>query len=77
MCIRDRKIDEADRQQIEQAKAELEEALQGTDNDLIEAKTQALTEAIYTVSAKMYEDANPQDVQDDVVDADYNIPEDD
>jgi len=73
----DEKIDEADRQQIEQAKAELEEALQGTDNDLIEAKTQALTEAIYTVSAKMYEDANPQDVQDDVVDADYNIPEDD
>ena len=70
----DEKIDEADRQQIEQAKAELEEALQGTDNDLIEAKTQALTEAIYTVSAKMYEDANPQDVQDDVVDADYNIP---
>jgi molecular chaperone DnaK len=71
------KIEEADRQQIEQAKTELEEALQGSDNDLIETKTQALTEAIYTVSAKMYEAANPQDGQDDVVDADYNIPEDD
>ncbi len=74
------KIEETDRQQIEQAKTELEEALQGSDTDLIETKTQALTEAIYTVSAKMYEAANPQDgqdVQDDVVDADYNIPEDD
>ena len=74
------KIEETDRLQIEQAKTEQEEALQGSDTDLIETKTQALTEAIYTVSAKMYEAANPQDgqdVQDDVVDADYNIPEDD
>ena len=71
------KIDDEAKQKIEQAKEELEEALKGDDIDLITAKTQALTEAVYEVSAKMYEDAKPQDAADDVVDAEYNIPEDD
>lgn len=73
-------IDEAAKQSINQAKSELEEALQGQDYDQIAAKTEALTQAIYAVSSKMYEQANPganQGAQDDVFDADYNIPEDD
>lgn len=73
-------IDEPARQKINQAKEELTEALKGEDYDLISSKTEALTEAIYAVSAQMYENANSQggqDTADDVFDADYNIPEDD
>jgi len=71
-------IDTADKENIEAAKAELSEALAGNDMALIEAKTEALTEAIYAVSTKMYENANPGATGDDsVFDADYNIPDDD
>jgi len=71
-------IDAADKEKIEAAKAELSEALTGSDLALIEAKTEALTEAIYAVSAKMYENANPGAPGDDnTFDADYNIPDDD
>lgn len=71
-------IGAADKENIEAAKTELSEALAGNDMALIEAKTEALTEAIYAVSAKMYENANPGATGDDsVFDADYNIPDDD
>ena len=46
----------------------------------IEAKTEALTEAIYAFTAKMYENVNQQEQEpgsDEVFDADYNIPDDD
>lgn len=71
------KISEDEKQKIEQAKQDLQEAVKGEDVSLITAKTQALTEAIYAVSAKMYEQAGPKDAKDDVVDADYTVPEDD
>ncbi len=71
-------IDAEDKEKIEAAKAELSEALTGNDMALIEAKTEALTEAIYAVSSKMYEQANPGAPGDDnTFDADYNIPDDD
>lgn len=71
-------IEEADKNAIEDAKESLRKALEGKDTDDIAAKTEALTNAIYTVSAKAYEKANPGDKADDgVFDADYNIPDED
>jgi len=71
-------IDEEDKAKIEAAKAELIEALAGNDMALIESRTEALTEAIYAVSAKMYENVNPGAPGDEnTFDADYNIPDDD
>ncbi len=53
-------IGEAERSQIESAKEDLKKALEGSDIEDIKAKTEALTQAIYAVSAKMYENVNPQ-----------------
>jgi molecular chaperone DnaK len=70
--------EEADKNAIEDAKESLRKALEGKDTDDIAAKTEALTNAIYAVSAKAYEKANPGDKADDgVFDADYNIPDED
>lgn len=75
------KIDEESKSKIEAAKDELNQALQGDDMAAIEAKTEALTEAIYAFTAKMYENINQQQDSepgsDEVFDADYNIPDDD
>jgi len=75
------KIDEESKGKIEAAKEELTQALQGDDMAAIEAKTEALTEAIYAFTAKMYENINQQQDSepgsDEVFDADYNIPDDD
>ena len=75
------KIDEESKSKIESAKEELNQALQGDDMAEIEAKTEALTEAIYAFTAKMYENINQQQDSepgsDEVFDADYNIPDDD
>ena len=74
------KIDEESKGKIESAKEELNQALQGDDMADIEAKTEALTEAIYAFTAKMYENVNQQEQEPDseeVFDADYNIPDDD
>ena len=74
------KIDEESKGKIESAKEELNQALQGDDMADIEAKTEALTEAIYAFTAKMYENVNQQEQEpgsDEVFDADYNIPDDD
>lgn len=74
------KIDEETKGKIEGAKEDLTHSLQGDDISDIEAKTQALTEAIYAFTAKMYENANQQEQEpgsDEVFDADYNIPDDD
>ncbi|HHV15881.1 MAG TPA: molecular chaperone DnaK [Gelria sp.] len=72
-------IDEESKNKIETAKEELSQALQGDDMADIEAKTEALTEAIYAYTAKMYENTNQQQEagSDEVFDADYNIPDDD
>ena len=71
-------IEEADKNAVEDAKESLRKALEGKDTDDIAAKTEALTNAIYAVSAKAYEKANPGDKADDgVFDADYSIPDED
>lgn len=74
----DEQIEPAERDAIVNAKEDLSKALEGNDTADIESKTEALTNAIYTVSAKAYEKANPQGGADDgVFDADYNIPDED
>lgn len=71
-------IEESDKHSIEDAREALKKSLEGSDIDDITAKTEALTNAIYAVSAKAYEKANPGDQSDDgVFDADYNIPDED
>ncbi len=71
-------IEDADRDAINNAKEELTKALEGTDIEEIEAKSEALTTAMYAFTAKVYEKMNPQGAGDDgVFDADYNIPDDD
>jgi len=71
-------IEDADRDAINNAKEDLTRALEGNDIDEIEAKTEALTNAMYAFTAKAYEKMNPQGSDDDgVFDADYNIPDDD
>lgn len=72
------KIDDESKNQIESAKEELKSALEGSNLDDITEKTQKLAEAIYGFTAKMYENANPNAGSDDnVFDADYDIPSDD
>ncbi|HEX3011692.1 MAG TPA: molecular chaperone DnaK [Syntrophomonadaceae bacterium] len=79
-------IDEESKSKIEAAKEELANALKGNDYDDIKAKSDALMEAVYAFTSKMYEKANPQgeqqgqpqdQPQDNVYDADYNIQDDD
>ncbi|MGI5879466.1 MAG: molecular chaperone DnaK [Syntrophomonadaceae bacterium] len=74
-------MDEELKRTITEAKDNLQTALTTEDYDDIAAKTEALTQAIYAFSEKMYENINQQqagqDGQDDVFDADYNIPDDD
>ncbi|MCX5780301.1 MAG: Hsp70 family protein, partial [Firmicutes bacterium] len=74
------KIDESDRNAVESAKEELQNALNGSDVAEIESKTEALAQAMHTLTSKMYQQANPEPSEggaaDDIIDADYNIPED-
>jgi len=80
------KATDEERTAIEAASAELEEALKGDDKEVIEAKTQALTEASSSLAQKMYaeqaaageaagspgaEEAATQDAGEDVVDAEF------
>ncbi|HEX3012258.1 MAG TPA: molecular chaperone DnaK [Syntrophomonadaceae bacterium] len=85
--LRDQKdqIDEETKNKIETAMENLKKSLEGNDSEDIKAKTDALMQEIYAVTSKMYEKANPQGEpgtgdqgQDqNVYDADYNIPDDD
>lgn len=74
------KIDEADKNAIESAKEDLQKAMAGTDVDEIKNKTEDLAKAMHTVTSKMYQSANPDgsagSAPDDVIDADYNIADD-
>jgi len=54
------KVDQAERDNIEAAIKELEEALKGDDKDDIEAKTQKLTELSSELAQKMYSQEAPQ-----------------
>jgi molecular chaperone DnaK len=76
------KMDTETKDKIESAKEELNNVLKGDDLDDIGAKTEALTQAVFAFSQKMYESAAgpPEDEgesEEDVVDADYNIADED
>jgi molecular chaperone DnaK len=85
-AIKDAKetIDAADREKIESAIADLKKVLEGDDLDAIKQKMEALTEAVYAVTTKMYQQAQAAQQQqaegaakkdDTVVDADYEVKE--
>ncbi len=57
------KIDAADKASIEAEIEKVKEALKGTDADAIKSASEALTQAFYKVSEKMYQQANPQGAQ--------------
>ena len=79
-------IDAAEREKIEGAIADLKKALEGDDLDAVKQKMDALTEAVYAVTTKVYQQAQQQAAQqqkaaegaekkkdDTVVDADYEV----
>jgi molecular chaperone DnaK len=75
-------IDTAERQKIEGAISDLKRSLEGDDLDAIREKLDALTEAVYAVTTKMYQQAQAQaqaqsagKKDDNVVDADYEVKE--
>ena len=79
-------IEAADKEKIESAIADLKKALEGDDLDAIKQKMDALTEAVYAVTTKMYQQAQAAAAQqqqaegtatkdDNVVDADYEVKE--
>lgn len=81
-------VDAADKEAIEKAQAELRTALEGEDSEAIKEKTEALTNALYKMTEKMYAQAaqaeqaaqNAQGAQaneDGTVDADFTEVEDD
>ena len=83
------KIDAADKAQIEAEIEKVKEALKGTDSEAIKTATEELSKKFYEVSAKIYQQANPQGAQDpnmgatpgadaagsddNVVDTDYEV----
>lgn len=54
------KIDKEDADNISKARDELQKALEGKDTDLIRQKSEALSQAIYAVTTKMYQKAQAQ-----------------
>ncbi len=54
------KIDAADKASVEAEIEKVKEALKGTDSEAIKAATDALQQAFFKVSEKMYQQANPQ-----------------
>lgn len=83
------KVDAAEKEAIEKAKDELKSALEGNDTEDIKKKTEQLTEVLYKLTSKIYQQANPeqgttgpetgagQEKKDDVVDADFEEVDDD
>ena len=55
------KIDSADKSEVESALAALKTALSGTDTETIKSATEALTQAFYKVSEKLYANAGGAD----------------
>lgn len=54
------KLEDADKAAVEPLLENLKNALKGTDTDAIKAATEALNQKFYEVSAKLYQNANPQ-----------------
>lgn len=75
------KISESEKSQVEEKLNELKKSLEGEDYDLIKKKTEELTESFYKISQKLYEQAGQgasTDKKDDgVVDADYEVVDED
>ena len=78
------KISADEKSNIEGKLEELKKSLEGEDNEVIKKKTEELTEAFYAVSQKMYEQNSDQghgesstSGDDDVVDADYEVVDED
>jgi molecular chaperone DnaK len=83
------KVSEADRRAIENAMADLKEALKGNDNDAISAKTNTLAQASMKLGEAMYKqsaeqqpggggpDGGAESKKDDVVDAEFTEVDDD
>ncbi|OEY65622.1 molecular chaperone DnaK [Marinobacter sp. X15-166B] len=80
------KVSDSEKESIEAAVKDLEEALAGSDKDDIEAKTQKLTEVSSAMAEKMYadqaaqaggQDASAEQASDDAVDAEFEEVKDD
>ena len=70
-------MDEESKEAISKAREELQTALNGEDMEDITAKTEVLSQAVYAFSAKMYENANPQEGgEEDYINTDYSTPDD-
>ncbi len=73
------KIDEELKNELETARDELKKTLEGNDIESIKSATEAITQVFYKISAKLYEQANPQSGEPgepgegDVFDADYDV----
>ncbi|WBW50364.1 molecular chaperone DnaK [Peptoniphilus equinus] len=75
------KIKPEDKENIEKAIAELKDVKDSDNIDDIKSKTEALTQAFYAVSEQIYQQAGAEGQgeapKDDVVDADYEVVDDD
>ena len=54
------KLDPAEKSEVESKLGALKQALTGTDTAAIKSATEALTQAFYKLSEKLYQQANPQ-----------------
>jgi len=71
------KVDAGLIDKLKASKEELAQALTGEDIELIKKKTEELTSALYEVTTKAYEQAAPEGApNNDVFDADYEVPDD-
>ena len=81
--IEDAKLEGSEKEEIEAEINKLEEAIKADDIDDIKAKTEALTQKIYSMSEAMYKaneangEAQGGNADEDVVDADYEVIDDD
>jgi len=82
------KIQESEKAEINRAKDALKEALNKDDEEEIKKKSEELSQALHKVTERIYKQSGPQggsqdhgsgpqDAQDDVVDADYEVMDDD
>lgn len=84
------KMSEEEKKKIEDAAEEVKKTIEGDDIEAIKAATESLTEAVYAVTVKLYQEAAAQAQaeggaeqasssasEDDVVDAEYEVKDDD
>jgi len=83
------KISDSEKNRVQEKLDQLKKALQGDNIDEIKSKTEELSQEFYSISQRLYQQANAQGAQtgnynnnasqknDDVVDADYEVMDDD